>query len=193
LSLATFFNFMLVDGNNVFLNFIPKLEGPSQQWKESVAVVWPVLKIAKNKCNNWLWILYSAIFLQNIIQYFFPKWTQKHRTLDDHQFELLCTRSESKNGSAMGLYISHLRNSPGYVSVRWNMLYEQQLSEWIFIPVKIAGLIKMCWNKTYDKVRRCIHLYVGICRVVSNMKIMYRHCLWNSPRNYECADIQQGL
>jgi hypothetical protein len=39
LSLATFFNFMLVDRNNVFLNFIAKLEEAPQQWKESVAVV----------------------------------------------------------------------------------------------------------------------------------------------------------
>lgn len=39
LSLATFLNFMLVNRNNVFLNFIPKLEEPSQQWKKSVAVV----------------------------------------------------------------------------------------------------------------------------------------------------------
>lgn len=47
LSLATFFNFMLVNRNYVFLNFIPKLEEPSQQWKESVAVIWPVFIIAK--------------------------------------------------------------------------------------------------------------------------------------------------
>lgn len=39
LSLAMFLNFMLVNRNNVFLNFITKLEEPSQQWKESVAVV----------------------------------------------------------------------------------------------------------------------------------------------------------
>jgi len=39
LSLATLLNFMLVDRNNVFLAFIPKLEEPSRQWKESVAVM----------------------------------------------------------------------------------------------------------------------------------------------------------
>jgi hypothetical protein len=34
-----FFNFILVNRNNVFLNFTPKLEEPSRQWKESVAVM----------------------------------------------------------------------------------------------------------------------------------------------------------
>jgi hypothetical protein len=110
-----FFYFMLVTGNNVFLNFILKLEEPSQQWKESVALVWPVFVIAKKKCSNWLWMLCSAIFVQNVVQYSFPKMNSETWNSWRSSVWIVMYAICIKNGSSLGLYeyISRLRNSPG--------------------------------------------------------------------------------